>query len=389
MSKKRLDEEKRLVFNVQSVLNGIRNKAVYVYKKSFNDLYYKRFIEICSDATVIVDIDHVIDNTENLVYIISAENLNTFLQELKHLWCLEEEYFYLKSIRYSENEWHIKFRNMDLYILERQLCSLIRRKLEKKIASNMTLAFHIVDHCNLNCQMCNKYAPLTTPNFFAPDIIARDAHFLSKLTDGKLGKIFITGGEPLLHPELKEIVARIHNYFPLTPIQIMTNGILLAYRKEDFFGFLKNNNTSIWMTQYPIDFDYENLIQIIIENDCKLQLAVEEEKTSWRFPLDLSGRQEKFWMFFCWMHDGGCINLLDGKISPCGLMHASKHFEKYFGCTLKRSPRDMLDIYTVHSFDEISDFLADYQPFCSNCKICDWEIDIPWAISKKDIHEWA
>lgn len=383
------EENSILAKNSNVLIENVKNKRVYLYAMNSDDLLIEKFFNICSVNTSIV-IKTLNDRIICGNYIVPAPNLICFLNRLKECnICNEEEYKRLCSIRYSENNWTMCTGNIIIYVMERKLKYYIWTKLCKKKPEEMSIAFHIIDHCNLNCQMCNKYSPIAEKNIIDHRKIAQDAERLAELTKGKLKRVILTGGEPLLHPELKQIIEIVHYFFPSIDIQLQTNGLLLKNKDKAFFEFCKKNRTLLWITKYPINYDYDNLFEKIKKEGCCMELAVvENEKTSWHFPLDIQGNQDKMWMFFCWMH-GECINCIEGKIYPCGLMHASRLFEKKFECHFERKDSDFIDIYKVQNFQEISSFIASYQSFCRYCNVKEWEINIPWKTSEKNISEWS
>src|SRR5229473_2038950 len=82
---------------------------------------------------------------------------------------------------------------------------------------------HIVPirRCNLACGYCNEYDDVSKP-VPAAEMLARIDHL------ARLGTtlIVISGGEPLLHPELDDIIARIRHHGMLAAL--ITNGYLLT-----------------------------------------------------------------------------------------------------------------------------------------------------------------
>ena len=90
----------------------------------------------------------------------------------------------------------------------------------------------ITDKCNLFCKHCYNDSHYKNNNFLnhlAIKNIYED--FLSK----KIDQISISGGEPLLHPEISKVFAYAHDYKIKT--QIVTNGILL----KNHIGNINNN----------------------------------------------------------------------------------------------------------------------------------------------------
>ncbi|MGH9608963.1 MAG: radical SAM protein, partial [Bryobacteraceae bacterium] len=82
---------------------------------------------------------------------------------------------------------------------------------------------HIVPirRCNLSCAYCNEYDDYSKPVLLAT--MQRRLELLGKL---KTGVITISGGEPLLHPELDEIIRGIRQTGALAGL--ITNGYLLT-----------------------------------------------------------------------------------------------------------------------------------------------------------------
>ncbi|MBI4893934.1 MAG: radical SAM protein [Acidobacteria bacterium] len=82
---------------------------------------------------------------------------------------------------------------------------------------------HIIPmrRCNLACTYCNEYDDVSKP--VDTDIVLSRVDKLGKLGTGI---ITISGGEPLLHPDLDQIIARIRSTGAITGL--ITNGYLLT-----------------------------------------------------------------------------------------------------------------------------------------------------------------
>jgi MoaA/NifB/PqqE/SkfB family radical SAM enzyme len=113
--------------------------------------------------------------------------------------------------------------------IRRQLLAMQRRWREfcmivKGVAStDHPVQAHLIPirRCNLACGYCNEYDDHSPPVPLS-EMLARVEHL------AKLGTtlIVISGGEPLLHPELDEIIARIRRRGMLAAL--ITNGYLLT-----------------------------------------------------------------------------------------------------------------------------------------------------------------
>jgi MoaA/NifB/PqqE/SkfB family radical SAM enzyme len=85
------------------------------------------------------------------------------------------------------------------------------------------VAAHLIPirRCNLSCTYCNEY------DDHSPPVPTRDVfHRVDKLATLGTGIITLSGGEPLLHPDLDDIVRRIRSHGVIATV--ITNGYLLS-----------------------------------------------------------------------------------------------------------------------------------------------------------------
>ena len=82
---------------------------------------------------------------------------------------------------------------------------------------------HIIPirRCNLSCKYCNEYDDYSKP---VPLAVMKDR--INRLADLGTGIITLSGGEPLLHPELDEIIATMRRRGVIAGL--ITNGYLLV-----------------------------------------------------------------------------------------------------------------------------------------------------------------
>ena len=102
---------------------------------------------------------------------------------------------------------------------------------------------HIIPmrRCNLSCTYCNEYDDYSKP-------VPAEVMFerLNKLADLGTTAIIISGGEPLMHPEIEEIVRKIRQRGMLACL--ITNGYLLTQEK-----IKKLNRAGLEYMQISID----------------------------------------------------------------------------------------------------------------------------------------
>jgi MoaA/NifB/PqqE/SkfB family radical SAM enzyme len=114
-------------------------------------------------------------------------------------------------------------------ILRRRLKQLVRdlrgaREIARALVSAAhPLLAHIIPirRCNLTCKYCNEY-----DDFSSPVPTGEMFRRIDKLAEVGTSVITISGGEPLLHPELDDIIRRIRRHGMVTGL--ITNGYLLV-----------------------------------------------------------------------------------------------------------------------------------------------------------------
>jgi hypothetical protein len=88
-----------------------------------------------------------------------------------------------------------------------------------------SLEAHVVDHCNLTCAECCSLSPHLPHWQVEPAALARDLALARDILAPRVFKL--VGGEPLLHPQLVELVGIVRAAQIAPRISITTNGLLL------------------------------------------------------------------------------------------------------------------------------------------------------------------
>lgn len=84
----------------------------------------------------------------------------------------------------------------------------------------------VVDHCNLTCRSCSHLSPIAKRQSVSAAELARDLSLLS--VNIRVGRLKVVGGEPLLHPQLEEILHSIRGAKLCDRVALITNGHLLG-----------------------------------------------------------------------------------------------------------------------------------------------------------------
>lgn len=250
---------------------------------------------------------------------------------------------------------------------------------------------HIVEHCNLNCQMCTHFSPLAQTEFADINSFEKDLQQLHKLFVNDVSYIILLGGEPLLHPLITQFLKIARKAFPHTDIILYTNGLLIPKMNKTFFETCKENEITIILTRYPIQMDYAVVNDLlerykVVYKYCN---TPGREKKSTHYPLDIGGTQNPENSFLHCDMANRCIFLKDGKLYTCAMLPNVHHFNKYFNLNLEITNKDYIDIYEASNKVEILEFLASPPPFCRYCDVSHRTILHEWKRSRYLIEEWT
>ena len=252
-------------------------------------------------------------------------------------------------------------------------------------------SIHLTEHCNLNCKSCNNFSPLAEKKFADMKSFERDIKRIAELTERRIKRIYLIGGEPLLHPDIIEFMRVSRLYLPKTRIIILTNGILLPNMSEEFWQACEKYNMAIEVTKYPININFDKIEEIASKYNieygyfCNTGRII---KTSNQYLLDVNGKQNPKANFKMCDSANKCMFLKDGRIYTCAIAPNIEHFNKYFGYNIPLLKTDGIDIHKAKSEKEIVKFIAKPINFCRYCNVKNWIFGTQWEVSKKDINEW-
>lgn len=170
---------------------------------------------------------------------------------------------------------------------------------------------------------------------------------LSQITQGRIGRIQLMGGEPLLNPDCKDFFAIARKYFPISSIILVTNGILLSKQNKEFWESARDNAIEIRPTKYPIKVDWDSIQQTCKEYGITFGFfgnSGEKPKSLVRLVLNPKGDSNPFSSFVsCTLRE--CAQLSNGKLFQCTFSAYIHHFNKKFNQNLEVTTKDYLDIY--------------------------------------------
>jgi MoaA/NifB/PqqE/SkfB family radical SAM enzyme len=250
---------------------------------------------------------------------------------------------------------------------------------------------HLVEHCNLKCQSCDNFSSLAEEEFVKVEDFCQEMKQMSLIAGHQIQRIRLLGGEPLLHPNLNELLINTRIYFPNTAILLTTNAILLDKMSEEFWNVCHDNGIIIEYTWYPINIDRNKHLELAKKYDVSLipfDGVPTNSKVSHRNPINDKGDQDKYFNYEHCYQRWRCMSLKDGKLYPCTCIPNVYHFNKYFNKNIPVTDKDYIDIFKVQNVKEIEEFLNHEVPFCSYCNVRNRTNGKPWAVTKFELEEW-
>jgi organic radical activating enzyme len=100
-----------------------------------------------------------------------------------------------------------------------------RYRLKNGRVFNRACEINVTEHCNLRCRSCRHLSPVLPKYFVDPGSLCSDLTALSK--SYRVNVLKILGGEPLLHPDLPEVLLAARESQIADRLEIWTNGLLL------------------------------------------------------------------------------------------------------------------------------------------------------------------
>jgi hypothetical protein len=278
------------------------------------------------------------------------------------------------------------------------LPSEIREKLGNQLSpefvrDNFWVNIFVTNRCNLFCKSCSTFAPITplckANTDYGPDEFKRDIQRLRDLRLPRVTCLKFTGGEPFLHPALLEMFAAAREYFPQTPFECYTNGLIVSGMSEDELLALKDLEVTLTITEYPVKgLDlrgfYERADNVGLNYNV---IFSEKRKLFSKRPLDLTKSVPPYCFVDCPRYDF-CTSLFmyRGRLWKCIYAFNSVLFNEAFSANLRLTERDSLDLESAAP-DRIYRFAVSRIPFCGYCKPITETFE--WGISERKLDEWT
>ncbi|MBQ9245310.1 radical SAM protein [bacterium] len=269
----------------------------------------------------------------------------------------------------------------------------IQKALKNKDDFIPELDVHLVEHCNLSCKYCCHFSNIAETEFLDIKEFEKDLKRLYEITQGKSKGFILLGGEPLLHPQINDFIELTRKIFPISYIEIITNGLLFKSMPDSFWKCMHDNSVVLKHSLYPgtnvdIDYYYKMARKYGVRTYFKRK-ELQPTESFFKLNIDLEGKVDYVKRFEnCEMKDF-CNQMSKGRIFHCWFGPGIRHFNKKFNKNVELVEEDYLDIYKAKDANEIFEFFRRAPKICRFCDyIKEWEKD--WESSPiHDISEWT
>lgn len=370
-----------------------RYKHIYIYGCAENQEYLLKFFDICGipiDGYVVTYPVNCGLKYRDLPIMLFDEVVGK--EETGLLLGLSDRYFDSVIPKLLERNF------TDYFILSEHNKRTIAHKLRARPRDRMWIEINLVDHCNLNCQMCDHFSQIADEFFLDIEDFRRDIERLAELSNHHIDIIKLQGGEPLLHKDVNRFVEITRSLFPNSAIFFFTNGLLLLNSDQsaggNFWQCCKDNDVIIQLTAYPINLNFDAIEEKAAQYGVQLEVYGEiadrirgKTKRSTKHPFNLTNSVAKHQFISCY-HLNETITLRNGRLYTCSIMPYVQYFNKEFDQNLKLCDEDSIDIYKAKSYEEISEFVTRRVHFCGYCDI-EHRRSFLWARSAREKNEYV
>lgn len=254
---------------------------------------------------------------------------------------------------------------------------------------------HVVDHCNLRCSGCIHFAPIASPRFLDLEAYGQDLAAFAAIPgiEEYINKLYLMGGEPLLHPQLPEIIRLSRLHLPKASIALSSNGLLLKRMGEEFWRALGECQVELVLSPYPIRVDYQALLELAASHGVSAYFAGDvtgsdrDKEVFFHLAIDPTGSQDPVAAHNRCPFGGRTMQIGEGRLWPCQVAAHHAPLNERFGLGLHAQPGDSLLLTDISSTDQIEDLRRHPHPMCRYC--ANERLSVAeWSISNLEAGEW-
>lgn len=230
------------------------------------------------------------------------------------------------------------------------------------------LEINVAHHCNLTCRGCSHLSPRLPRFFISPDQLYKDLSELSRYCRPE--RIGLVGGEPLLHPDLLDVVKAVKNSGISNHIAVVTNGVLLHKMTDQFWQSVDKVVVSLYPS-HPMKVDDLTVFQKHAKNNAA-HLILKYQDNFREFFSELGTQNDslirQIYSTCRIPREGGCHTLYQGHYYKCPqALFIPFVFNDRFDFS---RVKDSVKIADNNSFaEELAKYLSSEEPL-EACRYC-------------------
>ncbi len=190
----------------------------------------------------------------------------------------------------------------------------MRYEVNEGRVTTWSLETHLVDHCNLRCACCCTRSPELAERFVDVAALRDDLARAAAVLRPSVFKL--TGGEPLLHPEIVAIAEAVRASGIAPVVSITTNGLLAPGLPDAFWRALDRMTLSIYASA-PLP---ARTVELVRARCASHGVSLVEKRIDRFQVLDAAGEQEDpvthATFAACWLRHR-CHMLYRGRFYAC------------------------------------------------------------------------
>ncbi|WP_415930256.1 radical SAM protein [Zhenpiania hominis] len=252
------------------------------------------------------------------------------------------------------------------------------------------LVLHIAEGCNLSCAHCSMFAGL---------IKSKKNVDFEKTKKGikKLKKIFdqilvfkVMGGEPFLNNQIVDYCRYIRQTYPLTDIEIVTNGTLLMKQSKETIQALVDLNVTLDISYYSISNDIiDELNEYLNQLNIKHFFTYEIREFFKAYNFEKKNQANE--VFKRCKIKFNCVNMKENRLAVCHVPFGMEVAAKEFKIKISQSDYGFIDLDDkTLTARKCINFMNQSHEICKYCSIDSrviWEEFKPGE--EKNVEYWS
>ena len=324
--------------------------------------------------------------------VVPIENIPLSVFE-KNNWIIAKKPMFIESaidfLRKKEAK-NIYVINEEIFFehdLTRERIILYLDKIDFKVPFLNYLETNVVDYCNLNCKGCAHFSNICTKEAYL-DLKEYKSDLKLICQNFNVYCFRLLGGEPLLHPNIGEVIRITRYYLPCSRLFLVTNGLKIQQLKQEILDIIRENRIIITISVYKKNQNQmNNIINILKENS--IMYLINDDYFSDGHVIEYFNKRlmlsKKIKDDYKNLTCGGrfCKFLRNGKISKCYYPLLIEILNNHFNIHFEVSENDYIDLKKITNAWEEIEKMKRKIPFCDYCHIDDEKFQWDTASSSK------